>query len=140
MWPFHLGLFPFLTYMRNGYTMVLGFRVSKVLIPPQLQCCREEDLWSWGRKQPWVLFLTSGSLLVFIGVGGLEVGMAVGGMGIEPGRRPTPLTSHAVAVFHIQKQRKSSTDVSSTNLSQAKKEEDWQQMLAQGKSSSAKNK
>ena len=45
------------------------------------------------------------------------------------------LSSHAMVACHI-KQRKIGTDVSSVTVFLKQKEEDWQQMLAQGQSSS----
>ena len=79
-----------------------------------------------------------------------------GGLGSVPGRGPTPVVSHVVVVTHIQnrgrlaqrlaqgessssKKRKIGTDVSSGRIFlKQKKEEDGQQMLAQGESCSAK--
>ena len=61
-------------------------------------------------------------------------------MSSNPRLRPTSLISHAVAASHIQKSRgKIGTDVSSGLIFlKQKKEEDCEQILAQGKSSSTK--
>ena len=56
---------------------------------------------------------------------------------LDPVHGPTYHSSHTVVASHIQK-RKSATDVSSETTFLKQKEEDWQQMLAQGQSSSPK--
>ena len=64
----------------------------------------------------------------------------LGFTGSDPGHGPThSSSSHAVAVSHIQN-RQIGTDVSSATIFLKQKEEDWQQTLAQGQSSSPKKK
>ena len=61
------------------------------------------------------------------------------GPALVPKCEPTPLiSSHAVVGVPHTKWRKMGTDVSSGQIFLKQKEEEWQQMLAQGESSSAK--
>ena len=61
--------------------------------------------------------------------------------GSDPGEQTyTPLTKPCFGGIPHTKQRRIGRDVSSAAIFLKQKEEDWQQMLAQGQSSSPKNK
>ena len=66
-----------------------------------------------------------------------------GFVGSDPRCRPTPPISHAMEASHTQSRGKIGTDVSSGLIflkQKQQKKEDWQQMLAQSKSFSLKQK
>ena len=83
----------------------------------------------WFKSNIWA---KPGGLVIKFGV------LHFGSLGWAPGCRHTPLVSgHAVVAAHIRKQEDWQQMLAQGKSSSAK-EEDWQQMLAQGKSSSAK--
>ena len=59
---------------------------------------------------------------------------------LDSGHRPTPLIKTCCGGVTHEKWRKIGTDVSSATVLLKQKEEDWQHMLAEGQSSSQKNK
>ena len=59
-----------------------------------------------------------------------------GSLGSVPGHGSTPLISgHGVAATHIQNRKRPAQMLDQGQSSSGKKEEDWQQMLAQGQPS-----